>query len=122
MVHVSIEGDRAVFEVEGADRLWALRSRLDIPLAHIIDVEHRPDEVGRWWRGWKVMGTDVPGLFAAGTFYYHGELVFWDVRHPEQTVIVSLDHERYRKLIIEVDDPRAVVERLRAARPRGSSG
>ena len=67
MVHVSIEGDRAVFEVEGADRLWALRSRLDIPLAHIIDVEHRPDEVGRWWRGWKVMGTDVPGLFAAGT-------------------------------------------------------
>jgi hypothetical protein len=30
------------------------------------------------------MGTDLPGLFAAGTFFYHGELVFWDVRHPEQ--------------------------------------
>jgi hypothetical protein len=22
------------------------------------------------------MGTDMPGLFAMGTFYYHGELVF----------------------------------------------
>jgi hypothetical protein len=32
------------------------------------------------------MGTDVPGLFAAGTFFYHGELVFWDVRHFEQTI------------------------------------
>jgi len=25
--------------------------------------------------------------FAAGTFCYHGELVFWDIRHPEQTII-----------------------------------
>ena len=48
----------------------------------------------------------------AGTFYYHGELVFWDVRHPEQTVIVSLAHERYKKLIIQVADPASVVTLL----------
>jgi hypothetical protein len=54
----------------------------------------------------------VPGLFAAGTFYYHGELVFWDVRHLERTVIVSLDHERYKKLIIEVADPQSMVALL----------
>jgi hypothetical protein len=29
-------------------------------------------------------------------------LVFWDVRHPAQTVGVALDHERYKQLIIEV--------------------
>jgi len=60
------------------------------------------------------MGTDVPGLFAAGTFYFHGELVFWDVRDPAKTIIVSLEHERYKKLIIEVADPSATVARLRA--------
>jgi hypothetical protein len=46
------------------------------------------------------MGTDVPGLFAAGTFYFHSELVFWDVHDPSKTIIVSLDHERYKKLIV----------------------
>jgi hypothetical protein len=113
MVNVAVQNDRAIFEVEGLDRLWALRSRLEIPLAHITDANFDPDQVGRWWHGLKVFGTDVPGLFAAGTFYYHGELVFWDVRDPAKTVIVSLDHERYKKLIIEVADPDAVVATLR---------
>ncbi len=115
VVDVTVESDRAVFEVEGWDKLWSLRSRLEIPLAHITAVETNVDQVNQWWHGLKVMGTGVPGLFAAGTFYYHGELVFWDVRHPADTIIVSLDHERYRKLIIEVADPSAIVARLRDA-------
>jgi hypothetical protein len=116
MVDVSVQGDRAVFEVEGIDKFWAFRSRLEIPLAHVKDVTFDPDQVGRWWHGLKVVGTDLPGLFAAGTFYYHGQLVFWDVRDPANTIVVSLDHERYQKLIIEVADPDEVVRRLQAAR------
>ncbi len=115
MVTVTLQSDRVVFEVEGLDKLWALRSRVDIPLTHIVNAAFDADQVGRWWYGWKLIGTDVPGLFAAGTFYYHGELVFWDVHDPARTVIVSLDHERYKKLIIEVADPETVVARLQAA-------
>ena len=96
MVVVTLTADRAVFEVEGLDKLWALRSRLEIPLEHILGAAHDPEQVGRWWHGVKLVGTDVPGLFAAGTFYYHGELVFWDVRRPQSTLIVSLAHERYK--------------------------
>ena len=116
MVDVTIDGDRAVFEVEGIDKLWALRSRLEIPLEHVLGAEHDPEQVGRWWHGFKILGTDFPGLFAFGTFYYHGELVFWDVRRFEQTVIVSLAHERYKKLIIEVADPASVVALIAAGR------
>ncbi len=115
MVDVIIEGGRAVFNVEGMHKLWSFRSRLEIPLTHILDVEANVEQVGRWWHGIKVLGTDVPGLFAGGTFYYHGELVFWDVSDPAKTVIVSLDHERYRKLILEVADPAETVAKLRAA-------
>ena len=74
-----------------------------------------PAQVGIWWHGFKLIGTDVPGLFAAGTFYYHGELVFWDVRHPDQTIIVSLAHERYKKLIVEVEKPESSAAMLREA-------
>jgi len=116
MVDVTIEGDHAVFTIEGLDKLWSFRSRLEIPLAHVTNVEENADQVGRWWHGVKLIGTDVPGLFAAGTFYYHGEVVFWDVRNPAQTVIVTLDHERYKKLIIQVADPAATAQMFRSAR------
>ena len=115
MINVSVENDRVVFDVLGLHQLWALRSRLEIPVTHITGVERDPEQVGRWWHGWKLMGSDLPGVFAAGTFYYHGELVFWDVRDPERTIVVSLAHERYKKLIIEVEDPDAVVDMLRLA-------
>jgi hypothetical protein len=115
MVNVSVEHDRVVFSMEGLDKLWAFRSRLEIPLAHLTHIEHDPAAVGRWWHGIRLMGTELPGLFAAGTFRYHGELVFWDVRDPTMAVIATLDHERYKKLIVEVADPEETVKRIRAA-------
>ena len=115
MVDVSISGDRAVFTVEGSHKLWAFKNRIEIPLSHISGVEVNHDQVGKWWHGFKLIGTDAPGLFAAGTFYYHGELVFWDVLDTTKTVIVSLEHERYKKLIIEVADPEATARLLGAA-------
>ena len=115
MVDLTIQDERAVFTVEGMHQLWSFRSRIDIPLTHVTGVDADPDQVGVWWHGFKLIGTDVPGMFAAGTFYYHGELVFWDVHDPSSTVIVSLEHERYKKLIIEVSDVEGTVARLRAA-------
>ena len=115
MVRIEIEGDKAVLTVEGFDKLWAFRSRLEIPIGHIIKVESDPSTVGRWWHGVKLLGTDVPGLFAAGTFYYHGELVFWDVHDPARTIVLSLAHQRYKKLIVEVADPVATLALLQSA-------
>ena len=96
-------------------KLWAMRSQIEIPLAHITGVEVNHDQVNAWWHGFKLLGTDMPGLFAMGTFYYHGELVFWDVHDPNAAVIVSVTHERYKKLIVEVADPADVVGRIHAA-------
>jgi len=121
MVDITIHGDRVAFRVEGLDKLWSFRSELDIPLAHIVGVDFSPEQVGTWWHGLKVLGTDVPGFFAAGTFFYRGELVFWDVRHPEQTIIVSLAHERYKKLIVEVENPASTAVRLRDAINRATA-
>ena len=115
MVDVTIQGDRARFNVEGLHKLWSFRSQIEMPLAHITDAEANPDQVRRWWHGFKVIGTDGGALFAAGTFYYHGELVFWDVNDPAQTIVVSVVHERYKKLIIEVSDVASTVARLRQA-------
>jgi hypothetical protein len=109
MVEIKIDGDKAVFEVEGWDKLWSLRSRLEIPLAHIIGAHVDPKPAMGWFNGLKLLGTAIPHIFRAGTFYQDGDYVFWDVRHPEKTIVIDLDHEHFGKLIIEVADPTAAV-------------
>ena len=106
MVQISIEGDRVHFDVEGLDRLWSLRSRLDIPLAHIRAVQIDPEAARGWWHGLKLLGTNIPGILTVGTFYQHGEAVFYDVHDPERTIVLELEHETYKRLIVEVEDPR----------------
>lgn len=115
MVNVSIEGGKAVFEVEGWDRLWALRSRLEVPLEHIKDAHRDPDPPMGWFQGLKLVGTDLPNVFRAGTFRQQGALVFWDVLHAEKAIVVELHDERYARLFLEVNDPDATVDLLNEA-------
>jgi len=115
MVNVSIEGDRVRFEVERWDKLWALRSQLEIPLAHIREARVDPEPARGWWHGLRLPGTQIPGVLTAGTFYQHDGAVFYDVHDPEETIVLELDHEHYRRLVIEVDDPHRVVGELQAA-------
>ena len=119
MVTVSITGDKAIFEVEGVHQLWALKSRLEIPLEHITRAYAEPNPP-MGFEGMRLYGTSIPNLFKAGAFLLHGNKVFFDVRHPEKTVVVVLNHEEYSELIIEVADPTAVVNSLTSSLPSPS--
>ncbi|HET8654571.1 MAG TPA: hypothetical protein VFL93_03575 [Longimicrobiaceae bacterium] len=121
MVEISIEGPNAVFEVQGLDRLWALKSRLEIPLKHVGGVRADPSVARGWWKGFRAPGTELPGVIRAGTFYQHGKRIFWDVHDPERTIVVELADERYDELIIEVADPAAAVSFLERARAGAAS-
>ena len=113
MVEVSINGDQLHLEVQGLDKLWAFKSQLDIPLRHILSVRHDPTAVSGWWHGIKLPGTHVPGLITAGTFYQHGQRVFWDVHDPDGSIIIQLHDDRFDELIVEVNDPTAVVNQIK---------
>lgn len=115
MVEIKVVGDKAVFEVEGWDKLWSLRSRLEIPLKHIRGVHADPKPAMGWFDGIKLGGTAIPHIFRAGTFYQQGDFVFWDVRNPDKTIVIELEHEHFAKLIIEVDEPQAAVGLLKNA-------
>ena len=115
MVNVVVQGDRVRFEVEGWDQLWAFKSQLEIPLAHIRGVRAGPEPARGWWHGVRLPGTQIPGLLTAGSFYQSEGFVFYDVHDPERTVVVELDHEHYQRLVIEVASPEEVVKMLRSA-------
>ena len=116
MVEIEIAGDVAVLEVRGWSKLWALKSRLEIPLANVRGVRADPQAARGWWKGIRAPGTHIPGVIAAGTFYRDGKRVFWDVRDPERTIVIELADDDYDELIVEVADPAAEVGRIQGAR------
>lgn len=115
MVEVSINGDKLLLEVKGLDKLWALKSRLEIPLAHVAGVHVNTKSINDWWMGLRMPGTHLPGVIAAGTFYQDGKRVFWDVHDPNKAIAIELNDERYNTLIIEVADTDSVMSLIRSS-------
>jgi hypothetical protein len=118
MVDISIQGDRIRLEVQGWDKLWALRSQLEFPLAHIRSVRKDPEPALGWWHGFRLAGTNLPGVLTAGMFYQHGGAVFYDVHDPERTIVFELEHEHFQQLVVEVKDPVAAVAQVNQALAR----
>ncbi len=118
MATIELTPNSLIVHVTGADVLWALKSRLEVPLEHVVGAALDPEAQKQWgelWKGMRLPGTHIPGVIAAGSFYQHHEWVFWDVFHPEKAVTIRLAHEHYSKLVVEVDDPAAAVAAIQQA-------
>ncbi|MDF7810230.1 hypothetical protein [Hymenobacter sp. YC55] len=112
MVEVTTQGDNAVFEVKGLHKLWAFKSQIEIPLKDIRSARQDAEALKGWWHGFRAPGTYIPGLITAGTFYEADKVIFWDVHNAEKAVIIDVVHDEYNQLIVEVEDPAAVITLL----------
>ncbi len=117
MVDLSVKDNKLILHVQGLDELWAFKGRLEIPLIHIARVRADPEVAHAWWHGLRMPGTNIPGVLTAGTFYQDGNRVFWDVHHPDKTIVIDLRNEKYQQLIVEVADPETAVRSLSAELP-----
>ena len=91
-------------------KIWALKSRLEIPADHISGVRRAADERVKCIR---LPGTQIPGLITAGTYYeLGGKRVFWDVCNQEKAIAIELQDERFATLVIEVADPEASIREI----------
>lgn len=108
--------DRLLVRPVGLVRLWALSKGVDVPVSAIVDVGVSPRK--GLAKGWRLPGTDLPGVLTAGSFKSHGERNLWMVGRAKEVLVIELHSEDYRHLIVEVEDPHAAVEALRAAMNR----
>lgn len=118
MVDLSVHEGKLILHVLGADKLWAFKGSLEIPLEHVAGIRADPDVARGWLHGLRAPGTNIPGVITAGTFYQHGQRVFWDVHHPENIVVIELHDERYNELIVEVENSQISVQLISAMLPR----
>ncbi len=115
--HVAAVGvtpdDRLLVRPVGLMRVWALSSGIDVPVSAIVDVGVSPRK--GLVKGWRAPGTYLPGVMTAGTFRRHGEKALWMVGRAKEVLVIELHSETYRHIVVQVEDPHAAVEALRAA-------
>ena len=54
---LSVAEGKLTLHVRGADKLWAFKSSLEIPLAHIAGVRAEPETARGWYHGIRMPGT-----------------------------------------------------------------
>lgn len=117
MTVVQIVGDRLVVTMPGLDRLWALRSRIVVPLAHVRGATADPG-MARESAGVRSPGTYLPRLITAGAYLHAGTRTFWNLRASDEPVVIELADERFARLVLGVTDARAVAENIEQALSR----
>lgn len=103
-----------VLDIKGWDQLWSLKGAITIPRASIVratrfDGELRPPL-------WRMPGTSIPGVIAAGTYYGDDRKEFWMSHFGAEAVVVDLDAGApYTRVVVDVEDADELLAALGAS-------
>ncbi len=101
MAHVALEDDGVHISLSLADKVLAFSGSLRVPYTHVLKVltDPVPDA---WFRGIRI-GTNLPGVKVAGTFITGEGNIFYDFHNPNKCLTLELQHDRYARIVVEVD-------------------
>lgn len=97
------QDDTLVIQLEGTERLWALKTRLRVPRRAIMEVDYLAQKPAMQdFRGYlRIPGTNIPWRFLAGTFWRKNDREFWFIRIRHEgvmTIDLKADTSSYRRL------------------------
>jgi len=116
---IDIIGKHIVFKISGADKFLSLKSRLVIPLEHVVSVS---TEKAKWRRStWelRVGGSNIPFVVKDGRYLSKGKFYFYVMHDPDKCITVNLDNELYSAVIFQVSNKEAAAKRI-LAKMKGS--
>ena len=116
MSRVRIENDQLIITVQGARKLFSLKSEVAIHLDNITGVKRGLEwkELPRILSSVRV-GARVPGFYFGGTFFQEGSKAFYDVKKEENAVVIDIKDEDFDTVVIGVDDCEATVQLIEQA-------
>ena len=95
----------------GFEKLWGLKSKLEIPRDTIVDIKWSPDVPNAFsFKGWRCPGTSIPGLFLAVSFSHEGHWEFFYVylKRPGE-LRIETNQNKYQVIRITADPQMAEV-------------
>ncbi len=117
---IELGSDTMVVRPQGWARVWSLRKEIVVPKDSVISAQQDRQLAERGPRGLRAPGTQVPGVYFAGTYRrFWGdparrERSFWIRRHPDACIRIDLQNHHFDYLMLEVDDPLAEIARIDA--------
>lgn len=117
MVIVKIENDCIEIQIQGANKFWALKSRLSIQLENVQSVEVVSDLKTSDYLRWYTMkvGTFMPGYVAEGTFYRQKGRLFVNIHQGASGIVLKLKNDKYCEVVIEVENPQVIAQEIENA-------
>ena len=112
MVKISITKTAVIVNFESYKKFLALKNNLRIPFSSIKSITTLP---AKWLIFTPKVGTNLPGVIMAGTFFRREGIVFYYVRDLKKCMTISLQNHRYSKVVLQVDDKERVASEIRKA-------
>lgn len=110
---ITVTTEDLIVEPRGLDKVWSFTNQLTIPLTHVRGATFDPG-ANYERKGIRGPGLGMPGKWS-GTFTHEGEKSFWNVSAPGETIVVQLVDEHFDRLILTVNEPRAIVDQINSA-------
>ena len=112
-VRLEVANGRLTIERVGAGR-WFGRG-IDVALSDVLSAAVAdPAEVGRWNKGIRLAGIQIPGVIVAGIFRSRSEMIWWDVGRRRAAVELRLRGDSPSRIVVDAGDPQAVLAKLAA--------
>jgi hypothetical protein len=123
MANVAIEGSDLVVQLSFWEKIGALRSGVRVSLGSVRQAR-ATSEPWAELRGIRAPGTGIPSVIMLGTTRGGFGKDFCAIYRGKPAVIVDLAGEEFRRLLLSVEQPEALVERIlseqrNAPRPNG---
>lgn len=116
-IDIHSRGSDVVVALTGFDRIFALKSRLEIPKDRIsaVDVKKRRELESEARPSWlRMPGAHVPGLVRHGSYGLDPRREFWAVYRQENVLVISLRDWEYIRLVLGIPNPWSVASWLQA--------
>lgn len=116
--------DKLIVEPMGWNKLWSLRSKIEIPFSDIVSIEQDRRLAENGPVGLRLPGANLPGIYLAGTFWkFWGDnkvRSFWVRRHADKCITIRLRNHHFNYVTVEVHNPETEIRNLQTAlRERG---
>ncbi len=115
-VKVGVESEAVDVHIDGMDKVWALRRRLELPLGRITSVRVDDATTLRADLRWRVAGTGLGRIASAGIFRGRdAKKQFWVAFKAPRLLAIELGGSIYDRVVLQVDDPDRIAHSIEQA-------
>jgi len=94
------------------EKALGIRGGFEIPLQNIVKAGTEAHRTG--WEEIRALGTHLPGVAKAGTYYTPRGKEFWYVT-DKGVLVLELEDEPYKRIILSVDGNKEWAEKINKA-------